>query len=70
MIRKLGEITPKLKFGRNVDNSVLNLNLRTGREIALRFSKKIQDGGQLADYYILTHIFTSTEAITWFSARA
>ena len=36
--------TPKLKFGRHVNN-VLNLNLRTGREILLRFPKKIQDGG-------------------------
>ena len=45
MVQKLGENKPKLQFDRNVDNDVLNLNLRTGREMLLRFPKKIQDGG-------------------------
>ena len=30
---------PKLKFGRNKDNNVLNQNPRIGREILLRFQK-------------------------------
>ena len=35
-----GGNTPKLKFGRNVDNDVLNLNPMIGKEILLRFKKK------------------------------
>ena len=64
MVRKLGEKYTEVEIGRNVDNNVFNLNLGTGREILFAFSKKFQDGGQMAYYYILAHILTSTDALT------
>ena len=53
MVRKLGENAPKLKFGRKVDNDVLNLNPRIGGEIVLRFPKnpRWRPNGRLTHFF-------------------